>query len=50
MAELEVSKNEQEEQKAYLEQKLEEKKATSSNYDAEDRRSQRKSGRISESD
>lgn len=35
MAELEVSKNEQEEQKAYLEQKLEEKKATSSNYDAE---------------
>ena len=35
MAELEASKNEQEDQKAYLEEMLEEKKATSSDYDAE---------------
>lgn len=35
MANLEVSKNEQEQQKAYLEEMLEQKRATSSNFDAE---------------
>lgn len=35
MANLEVSKNEQEQQKAYLEEMLEQKRATSSDFDAE---------------